>query len=203
MKNFKCILILKQTPLSIQHVWTIPNIERSLLRNVFSLMFDEFQRMNGHDWTFSHSWLVQCSYSSDDRASKGDEARNVQILLAMVAQIQILRLHIYEYVVCANTAYSLPGSTTIRCFLCLFYKEKTNKFVRALSSHLYNASLPFCKSGTPILQKGSLGIFRTAVLWIINEQLSMPAADIVHSARIFYHRHCSAELRIWIFRGRC
>ena len=146
-------------------------------------MFDELQRMNGFlkagkNWTFSHSWLVQCSYSSDDRASKGNEARNVQILLAMVAQIQILRLHIYEYVVCANTAYSLPSSTTMRCFLCLFYREKTNKFVRALSSHLHTQCFfVFCKSGTPILQKGSLGIFRTAVLWIINEQLSMPAAE--------------------------
>ena len=164
-------------------------------------MFDELQRMNGflkaaRIELYSHSWLVQCSYSSVDRASEGNEARNVQMLLAMVAQIQILRLHKYELVVCANTAFSLPSSTTMRCFLCLFYQEKTNKFARALSSHLYSASLSFCKSGTPLLQKGPLGIFRTAVLWIINEQLSMPAADIVHSAQIFYHRHCSAELRI-------
>ena len=155
----------------------------------------------GKIWTFTHSWLVQCSYSSVDRASEGNEARNVQMLLAMVAQIQILRLHKYELVVCANTVFSLPSSTTMRCFLCLFYQEKTYKFVRALRSNLHNASLSFCKSGTPILQKGSLGIFRTAVLQIIYEQLSMLVADIVHSAQIFYHRHCSAELRIWIFRG--
>ena len=179
-------------------------------------MFDELQRMNGFlkagkNWTFF--WFLACSMLVSQRwqGVKGQWAEECANAArhgctntdSAFAQIQILRLHKYEFVVCANTAYSLPSSTTMRCFLCLFYREKTNKFVRALSSHLHNASLSFCKSGTRILQKGFLGIFRTAVLWIINEQLSMLAADIVHSAQIFYHRHCSAELRIWIFRGCC
>ena len=115
MDNFKCILTPNQTLPFIQHIWTIPNIERSLLRNVFSLMFDEFQRINGHNWTFSHSWLVQCSYSSDDRASKGNEARNVQILLAMVAQIQILLLHKYLFCVCTYMNMLFAQMPHIRC----------------------------------------------------------------------------------------
>ena len=164
-------------------------------------MFDELQRMNGflkaaRIELYSHSWLVQCSYSSVDRASKGNEARNVQILLAMVAQIQILRLNKYEFVVCANTAYSLPSSTTMRCFLMLDLPGENQQICQSSCQSSLQCFFVFLQIWHSNLQKVSLGIFRTAVLQIINEQLSVPVADIVHSAQIFYHRHCSAELRI-------
>ena len=184
MKSFKKYIFLNVRRTS-EDEWPELNFFSFLACSMF--VFQRWQGVKGQ-------WGEECANTARHGCTNTDSA---------FAQIQIMRLHIYEYVVCANTAYLLPSSTTMRCFLCLFYQEKTNKFVKTPNSHLNNASLSFCKSGTPILQKGSLRIFRTAVLWIINEQLSMPAADIVHSAQIFYHRHCSAELRIWIFRGCC
>ena len=70
--------------------------QKSSETNVRRTSEDEWLLEGCKNWTFSHSWLVQCSYSSVDRASEGNEARNVQILLAMVAQIQILRLNKYD-----------------------------------------------------------------------------------------------------------
>ena len=161
MKSFKKYIFFNVRRTS-EDEWPELNFFSFLACSMF--VFQRWQGVKGQ-------WGEECANTARHGCTNTDSA---------FAQIQILRLHIYEYVVCANTAYSLPSSTTMRCFLCLFYREKTNKFVRALSSHLHTQCFfVFCKSGTPILQKGSLGIFRTAVLWIINEQLSMLVADIV------------------------